>query len=318
MQRGQPHFTDQGLSNPAFVHKLVGMNDAPWTVKRLLEWTGGFFVKKNVDSPRLSAEMLLAHVLGVPRIRLYTDYEKVVAQEKLAIYRELVKRAGEQEPVAYLTGKVPFFNLELEVNADVLIPRPDTETLVENVIQLTRAVPGFESPRVLDLCTGSGCIALAVANRLKNAAVVAADISDKALAVATKNAERLGLQSRVIFLRGDLFGALEGSVENQPFDLILSNPPYIPSDHIEGLDKSVKDYEPHLALDGGPDGMDFHRRILSDSEGRLKKGGRIYLEIQFDQGPNVATLAQQMGHLEDVRILKDAAGHERVVTARAR
>ena len=137
-----------------------------WTVRRLLEWTTGFFAKKNVDSPRLSAELLLAHVLKVQRIRLYTDYERSVGEKELGQYRELVKRAGEQEPIAYLTGRAHFFNLELEVGPGVLIPRPDTETLVENVLQLVRNEPGLETARVLDLCTGSGCIAAAIARKL--------------------------------------------------------------------------------------------------------------------------------------------------------
>lgn len=294
------------------------MSEQPWTVKRLLEWTGPFFTKKEVDSPRLSSEMLLAHVLGISRVQLYTNYERVVGEEKLTAYRELVKRAGNQEPIAYLTGTAPFFNLTLSVTRDVLIPRPDTETVVENVAQLARATPGFEAPRVLDLCTGSGAIALAVASRLKSATVVATDVSEKALAVATKNAESLKLAERVVFLEGDLYEALAGTPEALPFDLILGNPPYIPSGDVDGLERSVKDFEPRLALDGGPDGMDFHRRILAGLETRLRPGGRVYLEMQFDQGPALLEMAGGMGHLEEARILKDAAGHERVLTARAK
>lgn len=287
----------------------------PWTVKRLLEWTTQFFTRKDVDSPRLSSEMLLSHVLGCPRIKLYTDFDKHVPEAKLSEYRELVRRAATHEPVAYLTGRAPFFNLDLAVSRDVLIPRPDTETLVENVVQLARAVSGFEAPRVLDLCTGSGAIALAVASRLKNAVVVATDISDAVLAVARGNAERLGLSSRIVFLRGDLFSALNGHAEAQPFDLLLANPPYIPSADIAHLDASVRDFEPHLALDGGEDGMDLHRRIIEASESRLRPGGRMYLEIQFDQGPAMLELAKHNPFLSDCRILKDAAGNERVFTA---
>src|SRR3982750_1779079 len=135
----------------------MATTDGPWTVRRLLEWTTSFFTRKDIDSPRLSAELLLAHVLNVPRIKLYTDYERPLAEQDLTRFRALVQRAAEQEPIAYLTGKAHFFNLELEVNRDVLIPRPDTETIVENVLQLSRNAPGFASPRVLDLCTGSAC-----------------------------------------------------------------------------------------------------------------------------------------------------------------
>src|SRR3954464_7223977 len=159
------------------------MSGEAWTVRRLLEWTTPFFTRKEVDSPRLSAELLLAHVLKIPRIKLYTDYERMMGEGELAKFRELVQRAAEQEPIAYLTGVAHFFNLEFEVNRDVLIPRPDTETLVENVIQLVRNQSGLEAPRILDLCTGSGCVAIALASRLKHATVIGSDISAKAVAV---------------------------------------------------------------------------------------------------------------------------------------
>jgi release factor glutamine methyltransferase len=175
-----------------------------WTIKRLLEWTIGYFTRKQVDPPRLSAESLLAHVLGVSRIKLYTSYEQLVSERHLAEFRELVRRAGEQEPIAYLAGKAPFFNLEFIVTRDVLIPRPDTETLVENVLQLARRTTGFETPRVLELGTGSGCIAAAIAHHHKHATVVATEISPAALAVARQNIERLGLNDRVTPLEGDL------------------------------------------------------------------------------------------------------------------
>src|SRR4051794_27770126 len=155
--------------------------DAAWTVRRILEWTSGYFTRKSVDAPRLSAELLLSHVLSAPRIKLYTEYERPLSDEELTQMRTLVQRAAEDEPIAYLTGRAHFFNLEFEVTRDVLNPRPDTETLVENVLQLARNTAGFEAPRVLDLCTGSGCIAAAIAHRLKNAVVIATDVSEKAV-----------------------------------------------------------------------------------------------------------------------------------------
>src|SRR5687767_282888 len=182
-----------------------------WTVRRLLEGTTPLFSPKEVDSPRLSAELLLAHVLKLPRIKLYTDYERVMGEADLARYRALVQRAAEHEPIAYLTGVAHFFNLEFEVNRDVLIPRPETETLVENVLQLVRNQPGLEAPRVLDLCTGSGCIAIAIAQRLKHATVIASDISEAAVAVAKRNVAKLGLEGRVVVEQGDLFEALAGT-----------------------------------------------------------------------------------------------------------
>ena len=214
-----------------------------WTIRRLLEWTTGFFSRKDVDPARLSAELLLSHVLNVPRIKLYTDYERTLSERHLAEYRELVKRAGEQEPIAYLTGKAHFFNLEFEVNRDVLIPRPDTETIVEHVLQTARHETGMERPRVLDVCTGSGCIAAAIAQHLKTATVLATDASAAAVVVAKRNIERLGLSDRVTVEMGDLFEPLSRVVDAQPFDLIVSNPPYIPTAQIDQLDR-LRRYRP--------------------------------------------------------------------------
>jgi release factor glutamine methyltransferase len=287
-----------------------------WTVRRILEWTTGFFTRKSIDSPRLSAELLLAHVLGVPRIRLYTDYERVLKDEQLAAMRALVQRAAEEEPIAYLTGKAHFFNLEFEVNRDVLIPRPDTETLVENVLQLARNQAGFEAPRVLDLCTGSGCIAAAIAQGLKAATVVAVDLSAPAVALARRNVERLGLSDRVAVEQGDLFEPLAKLVDLRPFDLVVANPPYIPTAQLETLDRSVRDYEPVQALDGGLDGLVLHRRILHDAPARLVPGGRVFLEIAFDQGELATQVASQYPQFEDARLLKDYGGRDRVLTAR--
>lgn len=286
-----------------------------WTIRRLLEWTTGFFSRKGVDSPRLSAELLLAHVLGCPRITLYTEYERIVAEECLARYRELVRRAAEHEPIAYLTGTAHFFNLEFEVTREVLIPRPDTETLVEHVIQAARLQSGLESPRVLDLCTGCGCIAAAVAHNLKSASVVATDISAGAVAVARRNMERLGLAGRVTVVHGDLYEALKQLPECGPFHLLLANPPYIPADAIAGLDRSVRDYEPLAALDGGRDGLMVHRRILADAPRYLLAGGRAYLEIGADQAEAALAMAAGCDGLCDIRILRDYAGKPRVLAA---
>jgi release factor glutamine methyltransferase len=287
----------------------------PWTVRRLLEWTTGFFTRKNVDAPRLSAELLLAHVLKYPRIKLYTDYERPLDDADLARFRELVQRAGEHEPIAYLTGRAHFFNLEFDVTPAVLIPRPDTETLVENVLQFCRTAGGFEAPRVLDLCTGSGCIAAAIAHHLKNATVLATDISEAAVAVARKNIEQLGLDGRVTVEQGDLYEPVARVPDPQPFDLIVANPPYIPTGQIEKLDRNVRDYEPVAALDGGIDGLVIHRRIVDGAPQRLVPGGRVYLEIQFDQTDAVKAIVESREELEEVKVLKDYGGNPRVVTA---
>jgi release factor glutamine methyltransferase len=288
-----------------------------WTVRRILEWTSAYFTRKHLDSPRLSAELLLAHVLSVPRIRLYTDYERPLSEQQLASMRALVQRAAEDEPIEYLTGTAHFFNLEFEVSRDVLIPRPDTETLVENVLQLARSQAGFEAPRVLDLCTGSGCVAAAIAHHCKAAGVVATDISPAAVAVARANVERLGLSDRVTVEQGDLFEPLAGMVDGRPFQLIVANPPYIPTSQVEALDRSVRDYEPIQALDGGFDGLVLHRRILAGAPRHLAPGGRVFLEIAFDQGEPAMQVAAEHAHdFEDARILKDYGGRDRVLTAR--
>ena len=287
-------------------------------MRRVLEWTGGYFARKEIDQPRLAAELLLAHILNCQRIQLYTRFDQPLSDADLARYRSLVQRAAEDEPIAYLTGKVHFFNLEFDVTRDVLIPRPDTETLVENVTQLVRHQAGLESPRVLDLCTGSGCIACAIGYHIKNSIVIATEISLAAAEVARKNVRNLGLEQRVKILVGDLFSPLSDLVDPRPFDLIVSNPQYIPSGNIASLDRSVKDYEPVQALDGGPDGLDFHRRILQEAPARLTSGGRIFLEIQFDQGEKAIELAKTYDQFEEPRILKDFGGHDRVLTARKR
>ena len=287
--------------------------DRTWTVRRLLEWTPGFFGKKGVDSPRLSAELLLSHVLAVPRIKLYTDYEKPVLEPALSTYRDLVKRAADHEPIAYLTGRAHFFNLELHVTRDVLIPRPDTETLVENVLQTVRHQPGLESPRILDLCTGSGCVALAIAKNLKAVQVVAIDLSPAAAAIARQNVDALKLDDRVTVETGDLFEPISRLVDARPFHMIVANPPYIRSADVADLDRSVRAFEPKLALDGGPDGLAIHRRILAKAPDHLEPSGLVFLEIAFDQGDAAKEMAVAFPAFEDVRVLRDLGRNDRVL-----
>lgn len=196
---------------PPRLYNAAPMPDsATWTVRRLLEWTTAFFTRKEVDSPRLSAELLLAHVLKLARIRLYTDYERPLSESELTAYRELVRRAGEHEPIAYLTGIAHFFDIELLIRPPVLIPRPDTETLVENVLHFVKQTPGLEAPRILDLCTGSGCIACTLAKHLPASTIAAVDLDPAAASLARENVEKLALAERVKVYEGDLFEALPG------------------------------------------------------------------------------------------------------------
>lgn len=285
-----------------------------WTVRRILEWTSSFLTRKEVDSPRFSAELLLAHVLKLPRIKLYTDYERPMIEEELSAYRELVRRAGDHEPIAYLTGKAHFFDLELDIRPGVLIPRVDTETLVETAMNVCRHTTGMEAPRVLDLCTGSGCIALAIAKHLPRATVTAIDIDPVAIEVARANIANLKLEDRVTLIQGNLYEPLASAIDPSPFHLILSNPPYIRTADIAKLDRNVRDYEPVRALDGGPDGLGFHRRILQGAAERLLPGGRVMLEIAFDQAEAALDLLKGYPAFTGGSVLKDAAGNNRVLT----
>ncbi|MHC5093960.1 MAG: peptide chain release factor N(5)-glutamine methyltransferase, partial [Planctomycetota bacterium] len=220
-----------------------------WTIKKLLEWVTGYFDEKGVDAPRLSAELLLCHVVGLERIQLYTLYDRVVDGQPLAQLRALVKRASEHEPIAYLVGRCEFYSLPLTITPDCLIPRPETENLVEKAISFLRSRSGAQ--HVLDLCTGSGCIAAAIAKNVTDVQVVATDISDAALKVAAENIEKLKLGDTVKLLCGDLFDPIIEGLDDGRFDVVVSNPPYVSAAEYDELDKNVKAYEPPGALLAG-------------------------------------------------------------------
>jgi release factor glutamine methyltransferase len=275
-----------------------------WTLLRVLQWTQGRFAERGLPTPRLDAELLLAHVLKKDRVALYTHFDQPLEPDELAEYRELIKRRLAGEPVAYLVGMKEFRSLELLVDARVLVPRPDTEAAVE--LALSR-VAGNEAPRVVDVGTGSGAIALALKKALPAASVTAIDRSPDAAEVARENARRLQLDVEVLV--GDLFAPVEGS-----FDLIVSNPPYIPTGELATLPPEVK-REPRLALDGGADGLDVIRRLIGDARARLNAGGSLVMEVGDGQAPEVAALLQGAGYV-DVETAKDLAGIERAVAGR--
>ena len=282
-----------------------------WTIQRLLTWVTEYLTQKGVDSPRLSAELLLSHVLGLKRIELYTQYNKVVPQEQLTQLRGLVKRAGEHEPVAYLVGRTEFYSIEFEVTPDCLIPRPETELLVQRSIELLRKRTGPQS--VCDLCTGCGIIAVAIAKNVPDVKVVATDISEPALALAAKNVEKHQLGEKIELRHGDLFEPLVPRLD--VFDLIVCNPPYVSAPEYEALDRNVKEYEPRLALYAGEDGLDLYRRLVEKVDQFLKTDGTLLLEVGYRQGPAVRELLEQTKTFAQIRIDKDLQSHDRVVTA---
>ena len=251
--------------------------ETEWTVGTLLDWTAQHFVKKGCDSPRLDAEVLLAHALRLKRIDLYARYNEVIQEEERAIFRDLVRRRGDGCPVAYLVASKEFYSLPFFVNQDVLIPRPDTECLVDVALRIGKKE---NWKTILDLGTGSGCIAIALAKSLPQVKVVALDISAKALEIASRNAIANKVADRVSFVQGDLFAPLEKGLM---FDAIVSNPPYIPDRDINELDKDVRDYEPRLALSGGGDGFSVFDRILSGAGVKLGAGGHLFIEIGSPQ-----------------------------------
>lgn len=286
------------------------MADQPWTVSRLLDWTGKYLADKGSESPRLDTEVLLANAMKCKRIELYTRHDEEVSDDIRQRFKGLIRDRVEGCPVAYLVGKKEFYSLELEVNRSVLIPRPDTETVVEESLRLMKEVAG---PAVLDVGTGSGAIAIAVAKYAKAAKVTAIDVSPAALEVATRNAAKHGIAERVRFLQGDLFAPL---AEGEKFDFVLSNPPYIPHDDIAKLPAGVRDFEPHQALDGGKTGLEVLGRLVEEAPAWLKPGGYLVVEIGSPQEAPARQLIESRGGFELGKTVYDSAGHPRVLRAR--
>jgi release factor glutamine methyltransferase len=287
-----------------------GSHDA-WTIQRILSWSTEFLRGKGSPSARLDAELLLAHALGLSRIQLYTGFDKPVLASEREPVRDFLRRRGAGEPVAYITGRKEFMGLAFTVSPAVLIPRPETEVLVETV---QAAFKGASPPaRILDVGTGSGCIAVALAKHFPSAAVTAWDVSEAALAVAAENARRLEADNiafeRVDAARPDVWDAAPA------FDLIVSNPPYIGETERAGLAVSVRDYEPAAALFAGQDGLEFYRHLVRHAATRLGRGGWLGLEIGFAQAAAVVALLTDAG-FADVKVARDYDRHDRVVTAR--
>jgi len=286
-----------------------------WTPLKLLGWTQGFFAQKGVDSPRLTAELLLAHALGCDRVRLYLDFDKPLGDPELGRFRELVKRRAAGEPTAYLTGAREFYGHRLAVDARVLIPRPETEQLVEAALAELAARPpageGAAPAAALDLGTGSGGLAIALALGRPGLQVTAVDVSPGALEVARANAAALGAAAAVTFLQGDLFGPVPPGAR---FDVIVSNPPYVPSGELPGLSREVR-REPALALDGGPDGLAVLRRLVAAAPRFLTPGGALLLEMHETHLDSLPALCRAAG-FATAEARRDLAGLPRLTVAR--
>ena len=275
--------------------------------------------QSGLDTPELDASLLLAHVLKTKRSLLFTESSRIIHRNQILGYTKLINRRLNREPVAYLIGVVNFAGLTIQVNPSVLIPRPETELLVETVLQ---QIEKTTSPvRVLDLCTGSGCIAIAVAKQVQQSYILGTDISPDALTTARKNARLNGLQlgskGNLHFRSGNLFEALPGKSLQPVWDIIVTNPPYIASSVILQLDKDVQDYEPHLALDGGEDGLYLIRTIIQNATDYLKPGGWLMMEIGYDQGEAIRKLLENQGQyqLKSIQIIKDLASLDRLARA---
>jgi release factor glutamine methyltransferase len=271
-----------------------------------VKWATDDFRARGIENPRLDAELIVAHTLKIDRMRVILDAERPLEGAELVALRDLVKRRRAYEPIAYLRGEREFYGLRFRVDKRVLVPRPDTETLVDAA--LTRSAHVSMSMRQLDLCTGSGCVAIAMARQRPTAQVFGSDISSDALTVARDNALRLGAYNTAFF-ESDLFAAFAG----KRFDVITANPPYIASAEIPTLMPDVRDHEPRLALDGGEDGLDLVRRIVTGAPAHLEPGGLLAMEIGAGEAPATAALFEA-GGFADVRVHRDIARIERVVS----
>ena len=291
---------------------MVETETQQWTIQRLLTWTTEYFQKSGRDSPRLAAEVLLAEALGCPRIQLYARFAEVPVEPQLGKFRSWVKRHAAGEPVAYLVGHREFYSLRFEVNSDVLIPRPETEMAIVVAIDALRD-PKWSTKKVIDVGTGSGCIAVTLAKQLPDVSIVAIDISDAALAVAQRNAERHGVSGRIEFLKSDL---LQGLKPDTQVPVIISNPPYVGRKEVGTLDDNVQKYEPELALFGGEQGIEITSRLVAEAIPRLLPDGWLILETSPMLARQVKDIVDQSGQFASCEIKKDLSKQDRLVVAR--
>jgi release factor glutamine methyltransferase len=279
------------------------MTNKRWTIKELLDLTTKYLTEKAIDSPRLCAEVLLSHQLKKPRIELYLEYDQPLREDEISGFRTLVRRRVNREPLQYITGHQEFWSLDLVVNPGVLIPRPETEILVDEALSLRKRglLPDDRTPMILDVGTGSGAIAIALAKEIEGAKIWASDISPEALALAEENAQRHNLRERIRLYEGDLLEPFRGS--SWAFDMIVSNPPYIAAEKFESLAPEIRCYEPRAALDGSQGGMHLIERLIGDSGPYLRDGGWLLVEMdphQTERALNLIDSAQCFGYKERV------------------
>jgi len=281
------------------------------TVLEAIQKSAEFLAKKGVESPRLQTELLLAHLLKMPRMKLYLNFDRVLSSAETDALRELIKRRGLREPLQHITGSTSFCGHEIAVSRHVLVPRPETELLAEFGWQFLSTLNSQPST-CLDFCTGSGCIAIAVAAKCPVAEIVATDISAEALVLAKENAQRNNVTERIEFRQGDGFAALANGAQ---FDLIVSNPPYIPSAEIATLDPEVRDFDPRAALDGGADGLEFYRLIASQAAAFLKPGGKIMVEFGDGQAEAIRKIFETEKWIVEA-VKEDYSQRARILVAR--
>jgi release factor glutamine methyltransferase len=283
-----------------------------WTVRDALDWTTDHFERKGVDDPRRSAEWLLSAATGLSRIELYTHFDRPLSEGERAVYRRSIERRAAGEPLQYVTGEMPFRHVVLKVRPGVFIPRPETEVLVDEVLA---ALEGVRDPVVVDLCTGSGAIAISIAHERADARVYATELVEETARVARENAERCGVSDRVTVLTGDLFAPLPEELR-EAVHAVASNPPYIPTADLAGLPQEVGGFEPGVALDGGADGLDTVRRIVADARSWLAPGGALVIET--DTSTTKTAVNEMAAWYEGTEVVRDLTGRDRVATGRKR
>ena len=298
------------------MHKQAKPGHPEWTLIKLVQWATGYFDSHHIDSPRATAEILLAHAIGAKRIDLYLRYDQPLNSAELSRFKTLIKRRANREPVAYILGHKEFWSMDLEVDRNVLIPRPETECLVERALESLAADPNPGRKSILELGTGSGAVVLALASENSRYSYLGTDVSRDAIGVARRNAMRHGLAAKIRFVVADWFAPFD--TKSGIFDLIVSNPPYIKSGDLKRLQPEIHDYEPVAALDGADDGLRCLRHIIECAYLHLKPAGALLLEMGHDQQAPLKQIIDACGQYEDARFYKDYSGHDRVVSIRKR